>query len=190
MPTASIQPRPSCHLRNVRLVGQARQHEPTGWLAQRSVVLRDIGDRPDFALFLPLAHQVGKGNDTVLAKRGDEAPGTHAWGMAVPRLLRALPRNPIVERDHQSFRVRDGPMDWHRESGGPGDGALISESTLGPLFDCTAILVSGWTLEPCGPDNTSQILTLAALCFSLFGIDPSPDKTVDRPCLGLTRLGR
>jgi hypothetical protein len=160
-------------------------------LLKRSVVLRDIGDRPDFAHFLPLAHQIGKGNDTVLAKRGDEAHQEHARGVwPCPGCFERYQEIPLANAT--TSRLECEMVQWTGTARvvGPGDGALISESTLGPLFDCTAILVSDWTLEPCEPDNTSQILTLAALCFSLFGIDPSPNKTVDRPCLGLTRLGR
>ena len=40
-------------------------------LLKRSVILGDDGDRPNFAFLLPLAHEVGKGNNTVVAKGGD-----------------------------------------------------------------------------------------------------------------------
>ena len=69
--------------------------------------------------------------------------------MAVPRLLRALPEIPLANAT--TSRLECEMVQWTGTARvvGPGEGALISGSTLGPLFDCTAILVSDWTLEPC-----------------------------------------
>jgi hypothetical protein len=48
-------------------------------LLKGSVVRSDNGDRPDFAFPLPLAHQAGKGNDTVLPECGDKPLQVQAW---------------------------------------------------------------------------------------------------------------
>lgn len=40
-------------------------------LLEGSIVRGNDGDWPDFAFLLPLAHQVGKDNDTVVAECGD-----------------------------------------------------------------------------------------------------------------------
>jgi len=79
--TASVQRRPSCIRGRPKLVGQVRRHGQTGRLAQRSRRLGDNGDRAEFTCLLPLARQIGKGYDTVLAECGDEPLQEHKLGI-------------------------------------------------------------------------------------------------------------
>ena len=94
-------------------------------LLEGSVVLGDDGDRPDFAFLLPLAHQVSKGTDTVLAECGDKPLQEHELGVgAGTRRIKpcqevdhgARTHLAFSDRDDEPFRVRNRPLKRHRVS--------------------------------------------------------------------------
>jgi hypothetical protein len=94
-------------------------------LLKSGVVLGDNGDRADFAFPFPLAHQVSKGNDAVLAECGDKPLQEHelAVGAGASRIEcgqeidhGAQSYLGFGDCDDQSFRVRYRPSYRHRAS--------------------------------------------------------------------------
>ena len=94
-------------------------------LLKCSVFRGDNGDRPDFAFLLPLAHQVGKGFDTVLGECRDKP--LQEYKFCVWSSSRRIKRSEEVDhgdrthlafsyRDDESFRVRNRPLKRHGAS--------------------------------------------------------------------------